>query len=149
MLNPNFKDMLSALNAADVDYLVVGAYAMAAHGCPRATGDIDIWIRPTKENAARVWVALKTFGAPTSQVTVDDFHTPDVVYQIGVAPQRVDLLTSISGVDFETAWENRLEIDLDGLSAPVIGRRELLENKVASGRPKDLVDADILRSNAS
>jgi hypothetical protein len=149
VLNPNFKDMLSAFNAANVDYLVVGAYAMAAHGCPRATGDIDFWVRPTKENAACVWEALTSFGAPASRLTVNDFCSPDVVYQIGVAPQRIDILTSISGVDFATAWENRLSTDLGGLSAFVIGRRDLLQNKIASGRPKDLVDADILQSNES
>ena len=146
MLNPNFKDMLSALNAASVEYLVVGAYAMAAHGCPRATGDIDFWIRSTRENALRVWEALSAFGAPTSQVKVDDFCTPDVVYQVGIAPQRIDILTSISGVEFDAAWDNRMTSDLDGLSAFVIGRRELLQNKLASGRPKDLLDADILKS---
>jgi len=146
VLNPNFKDMLSALNAASVEYLVVGAYAMAAHGCPRATGDIDFWIRSTRENALRVWEALSAFGAPTSQVKVDDFCTPDVVYQVGIAPQRIDILTSISGVEFDAAWDNRMTSDLDGLSAFVIGRRELLQNKLASGRPKDLLDADILKS---
>ena len=138
--------MLSALNAASVEYLVVGAYAMAAHGCPRATGDIDFWIRSTRENALRVWEALSAFGAPTSQVKVDDFCTPDVVYQVGIAPQRIDILTSISGVEFDAAWDNRMTSDLDGLSAFVIGRRELLQNKLASGRPKDLLDADILKS---
>ena len=138
--------MLSALNGADVDYLVVGAYAMAAHGCPRATGDIDFWVRPTSDNAQRVWQAIIAFGAPTAQIAVDDFVTPDVVYQIGVAPQRIDILTSISGVEFDSAWENRLAADLDGISAWVIGRLELLQNKLASGRPKDLLDADLLES---
>ncbi|MFV2070024.1 MAG: hypothetical protein ACC645_23910, partial [Pirellulales bacterium] len=141
--------MLSALNAAGVDYLVVGAYAMAAYGCPRATGDIDFWVRPTPPNAARVWDAIIAFGAPASQITVEDFSTPDVVYQIGVAPQRIDILTSISGVEFDAAWENRLVADLDGVSAFVIGRHELLQNKMASGRPKDLLDVDVLNSDDS
>lgn len=144
MLNPNFKDMLSALNEADADYLVVGAYAMAAHGCPRATGDIDLWVRPTKDNAIRVWDALGVFGAPTSQIAVDDFTVPDVVYQIGIAPQRIDILTSITGVEFEAAWNSRLIADLGGISVSVIGRDELLQNKLASGRPKDLIDAGLL-----
>lgn len=138
--------MLSAFNAAGVDYLVVGAYAMAAHGCPRATGDIDLWIRPTKENATCVWNALLAFGAPTSQVSIEDFCTPDVVYQIGVAPQRIDILTSISGVNFDTAWENRMQSDLDGLSTFVIGRLDLLKNKRALGRPQDLADIEMLKS---
>ena len=136
MLNSNFRDMLSALSEADVDFLVVGAYAMAAHGCPRATGDIDFWVRPTKENASRVWNALSVFGAPMSQLTVHDFSTPDIVFQIGVAPHRIDILTSISGVDFELAWSNKMLVAIDGLTVPVIGRSELLANKRASGRPK-------------
>lgn len=144
MLNPDFKDMLSALSAAEADYLVVGAYALAAHGFPRATGDIDLWVRPTKENATRVWKAIAAFGAPTSRITVEDFSTPDIVYQIGVAPRRIDLLTSISGVKFEQAWEDRISVELDGLTVPVIGRAHLLANKRASGRPKDLADAETL-----
>lgn len=147
MLNPNFKDILCEFNEAGVDYLIVGAYAMAAHGCPRATGDIDLWVRPTEENAVRVWDALKRFGAPMSRVDVKDFRTPDVVYQIGAAPHRIDVLTSISGVAFNTAWENRLEAEIDGLAVPVIGHAELLANKLATGRPKDLVDAALLRQN--
>ncbi len=146
MLNPNFKDMLSALNGAGAEYLVVEAYAMAAHGCPRSTGDIDIWVRPTAENAERVWQALTVFGAPVSQITVGDLATADLVLQIGVAPQRIDILTSISGVAFDDAWPNRLTVQLNGLTASVIGRQDLLQNKLASGRPKDLLDADILKS---
>jgi hypothetical protein len=141
--------MLVALNDAEAEYLVVGAYAMAAHGCPRSTGDIDFWVRPTPENAARVWAALTSFGAPMSQIALEDLSTPDIVFQIGIAPQRIDVLTSISGVDFDDAWPDRLVADLDGLRADVIGREHLLQNKVASGRPKDTVDADILRSDHS
>jgi hypothetical protein len=144
MLNENFKDMLSAFGEAGAEYLLVGAYAMAAHGCPRATADIDFWVRPTDTNAARVWSALETFGAPLSKVTVADFCTPDVVYQIGVAPQRIDILTSISGVDFDEAWRERLIVDLEGVSVSVIGLRHLHANKLASGRAKDHQDASIL-----
>ena len=89
MLNPNFRDILVALNDAKAEYLVVGAYAMAAHGCPRSTGDIDFWVRPTVENAARVWAALSSFGAPMEQLALEDFSTADVVFQIGIAPQRI------------------------------------------------------------
>jgi hypothetical protein len=145
MLNSNFKDMLTALNDADVDYLLIGAYAMAAHGCPRATGDIDIWVRPTQENAARVWAALQRFGAPLSHVTVTDFYTPDTVYQIGLPPQRIDILTSVSGVDFEAAWSERLQIDVEDLKLAVIGLRHLYQNKLACARDKDLLDAKILK----
>ena len=146
MLNSNFRDMLSALSEAGVEYLVVGAYAMAAHGCPRATGDIDFWVRPTSDNASRVWKALIAFGTPMSQVKVEDFATPDIVFQIGVAPHRIDILTSVSGVEFELAWTNRMSVEMDGLTVPVIGRSELLINKRASGRPKDLLDVELLNS---
>ncbi len=146
MLNPNFKDMLVALNDAEADYLVVGAYAMAAHGCPRSTGDIDFWVRPTPDNAARVWNALASFGAPMAEIAVEDFSTAGVVFQIGIAPQRIDVMTSVSGVDFDDAWPNRLVADLDGLRANIIGRDQLLQNKIASGRPKDIVDVELLRS---
>ena len=139
--------MLSALSAADADFLVVGAYAMAAHGYPRATGDIDLWVRPTNANAARVWEALRAFGAPTSRIAVEDFSTPDIVYQIGTAPRRIDILTSISGVEFDQAWEGRISVELEGLAVPVIGRDHLLVNKRASGRPKDLADAETLEQH--
>lgn len=144
MLNANFRDMLNALNDAGAEYLIVGAYAMAAHGCPRATGDIDIWVRPERDNATAVWSALKAFGAPRSQISLDDFTTPNVVYQIGVAPHRIDFLTSIDGVDFGLAWDNRITINVDGISVYVLGVKELLKNKVATGRTKDLLDVEIL-----
>ena len=147
MLNPNFKDMLVALNDAEAEYLIVGAYAMAAHGCPRATGDIDFWVRATPENAARVWVALSSFGAPMFQISVDELSAPDVVFQIGVVPQRIDVMTSVSGVAFDDAWPDRLIANLDGVQADVIGREQLIENKLASGRPKDILDVDILRTD--
>jgi hypothetical protein len=139
--------MLSALNDAEVEYLIVGAYAMAAYGCPRSTGDIDVWVRSSPDNAKRVWNALVSFGAPTSQIAVDDFATPDIAFQIGIAPQQINILTSVSGVDFDSAWPKRLITDLDGLTTFVIGRDELLRNKLATGRPKDLLDADILKSS--
>jgi hypothetical protein len=145
MLNENFRDMLSAFGEAGADYLLVGAYAMAAHGCPRATADIDIWVRPTEDNAERVWAALVEFGAPLSKVTREDFCTPDVVYQMGVPPQRIDILTSISGVAFDDAWPDRMTVVIDGLSVPVIGLRQLYANKLASGRDKDRQDATILK----
>jgi hypothetical protein len=104
VLNPNFKDMLSALNDASAEYLIVGAYAKAVHGCPRATGDIDLWIRSSTENAQCVLNALRVFGAPTSQIDIQDLSTQDLVFQIGVTPQRIDLLTSVSGVEFEEVW---------------------------------------------
>ena len=143
-MNPDFCDMLSALCAENAEFMVVGAYALAAHGLPRATGDIDIWIRPSKENAQKVWSALKRFRAPLLDLTVDDLHSPDVVFQIGAAPRRIDILTSISGVEFDSAWARRKAVSLAGLVVPVVGRADLLINKRAAGRPQDLAVAQRL-----
>ncbi len=146
MLNENFSDILRALNEAAAEYLLVGAYAMAVHGCPRATGDIDIWVRPTSANAERVWQALRVFRAPLSRVTPTDFATPNNVYQIGLPPQRIDILTSVSGVEFEAAWAERMEFRLDNLQIPVISLTHLIVNKLATGREKDLLDTKLLAS---
>ena len=132
--------MLSALSEAGADYIVVGAHALAAHGYPRATGDLDILVRPTKENADHVWQAIERFNAPRRGVSKEDFYTPDVVFQIGIAPNRIDILTSITGVEFDEAWQNRKEVIFDTFSFFVLGRDELLKNKRAVGRPKDLAD---------
>jgi predicted nucleotidyltransferase len=145
MLNENFREMLFALNDARVDYILVGAYALAAHGSPRATGDIDFLVRPDVENATRVWNALVSFGAPTSEISVEDFSTPDIVLQIGVPPQRIDILTSISGVSFEDAWKSRIHVEIDGIQVPVIGLKELFINKSSSGREKDEADLPTIR----
>lgn len=132
--------MLSALSEAGVEYLLVGAFALAAHGLPRATGDIDIWVRPSAENAARIIQALDQFGAPSFDLAVEDLSAPDLVFQIGVAPRRIDILTSIDGVIFDDAWPNRVVVELEGVSVPVISRVDLITNKRASGRPKDRAD---------
>src|SRR4051794_35936521 len=132
--------MLSALNDSGAEYLVVGAHAIGTYSTPRATGDFDIWVRPTRENAERVWAALDIFGAPRRKLTIDDLCTPDNVYQIGVAPNRIDFLTSITGVEFDEAWPHRTVSQINGISVPVIGREQLLQNKRAAGRPKDLAD---------
>ncbi len=146
-LNPDFKDMLSALNDADVDYMVVGAYAVAAYGFPRATGDLDIWIRADSKTAPKVFRAITVFGAPLSDLTLEDFASPSIVFQIGVPPGRIDLLTSISGVSFDDAWPRHIRIELDGISLPLISRSDLIANKKASGRLKDLVDVQSLENN--
>jgi hypothetical protein len=140
--------MLNALNDSGSEYLVVGAHAMLTYGSLRTTGDFDIWIRPTKENAGRVWAALEKFGAPRSRLTIEDLHTPNNIYQIGVAPERIDFLTSISGVDFDEAWANRTEDQINGIHVAVIGREQLIKNKRASGRPKDLADVAWLEEAA-
>lgn len=141
MLNPNFRDILSTFNAEGVDYLLVGAYAVAAHGLPRATGDIDLWIRATPENSRRAWNALLLFGAPTDQFSISDLQSPDVVIQIGVSPERIDVLTSIDGVDFNAAWRDRVAVMVDGLKIQTLSRQHLITNKLAVGRPQDLADA--------
>lgn len=122
---------------------------MAAYELVRATGDFDIWVRPTKQNAERVWEALETFRAPRRKLRVEDFTTRDNVFQIGVEPDRIDLLTSIDGVEFEEAWGNRIIAQIDGASVPVIGRQELIKNKKASGRPKDLADVAWLEQQSN
>jgi len=145
-VNPDFRDMLSALCDAGADFLVIGAYALAAHGLPRATGDLDIWVRPTSENAERVWQALRTFGAPMSQIRARDFYSPNIVCQIGVAPRRIDILTSVTALTFDAAWPNRHTTEVEGLSIAFLGRSDLIVNKRATGRPQDLADVARLES---
>ena len=147
MLNPDFRDMLSALCEEKADFLIVGAYALAAHGHPRATGDIDIWIRASEENAKRVWRALMRFGCPLFDLKLDDLKTPDLIFQIGVEPRRIDIVTSITGVEFDEAWPDRKEIEIEGLKIAAIGRSHLLKNKKAVGRPQDLADVAWLEMN--
>lgn len=143
-MNRDFVEMLCALCDAEADFLVVGAHALAAHELPRATQDLDLWVRATPENAVRVWRALAEFGAPLNQVTLDDFARPGVTLQIGLPPYRIDILTEISGVTFEEAWPNRLVVQNYGRTYSVIGKAELIRNKRAAARPKDLVDVENL-----
>jgi len=147
-LEPDFNDMLSALGDQNVEFLVVGAHAVAAHGYPRATGDFDIWIARSPENARRTMLALKQFGAPLFDLTAADLATPGIVFQIGVQPCRVDILTQISGVEFEEAWLSRIEVAVDGNQFGVIGLEHLIQNKRATGRPKDMLDVDMLESHS-
>jgi len=139
-MNRDFLDMLAALRDAGADHLVVGAHAVAVHARPRATGDLDIWVRPTPDNAERVWRALEAFGAPLHLIQPDDLTSDDLVFQIGIAPGRIDLLTSIGSVGFDEAWRNRVSVELEGLVVPVIGREELIRTKKETGRPRDLAD---------
>lgn len=143
-MNQDFRDTLSALSDAGAEFLTVGAHALAAHGYPRATGNLDIWVRPTKANADRVWRAIERFGAPHRGLQPDVLCDPDVVFQIGVSPNRIDMLTSITDVDFDDAWKNRKTAVVEDLSVGILGRGQLLINKRALGRPKDLADADWL-----
>jgi hypothetical protein len=147
MLNRDFTDILSAFSAERVEYLVVGAHAVAVHARPRATGDLDLWVNASPENARRVWAALSAFGAPLDQLTLADLERDDLIFQIGVVPNRIDVLTGISGVTFAEAWPDRTVITVDGREVPVIGKAALIRNKRASGRPRDLADvADLTGS---
>ena len=143
-MNRDFVEMLSALSAAGVDFLIVGAHALAAHGAPRATGDLDVWVRPAPDNAARVLEALREFGAPLFDLTVEDLSNPGTVFQIGLPPSRIDILSSISGVAFDDAWPNRLSVRIGELDVAVIGRADFVVNKRAAGRDKDLSDLTLL-----
>lgn len=147
-LNDDFVDMLRAFVKARVEFVIVGAHALAAHGQPRATGDLDLLIEPNARNAERVLEALRDFGAPVAAhgIFAADFERPNNVYQIGLPPRRIDLLTSITGVSFEEARSTRIIVTLEGMSLPVLGREALIKNKRATGRPKDIVDADVLEA---
>jgi hypothetical protein len=143
-MNPDFADILSALSAAGVEFLIVGAHALAAHGVPRATGDLDIWVRPTADNAARTLQALAAFGAPLTDLSAEDLTRPDTVFQMGLPPARIDILSGITGVRFEEAWGRRVVVHLSGLNVPVLSKVDFVANKTAVGRPKDLADMALL-----
>lgn len=147
MLNPDYRDILSIFNEENVDYLVVGAYALAAHGLPRATGDIDLWIRSDVDNASRAWRALARFGAPLADLKEEDLSSPGFVFQIGVSPSRIDILTTIDDVEFGDAWKDHVEVNIEGLPVYVISRAHLIANKKAVGRPQDLADVARLKND--
>jgi len=142
--NPDFKDLLSALNAEGVDYLIIGAHAVIAYTEPRFTKDLDILVRPAPDNARKTYRALMNFGAPGRDIKAEDFLDSDLVYQIGIAPNRIDILTSIKGVTFEEASSESILIDYDGVPARIIGRNALLRAKKASDRPQDRLDVEKL-----
>lgn len=145
-MNEDFRDVLRALLDAGARFLIAGAHALAAHGIPRATGDLDVWIERDVDNARRVWTAVVQFGAPLEAlgVSVDDLNRPDTVVQIGLPPRRIDLLTDLTGVDFGDAWESRWIVAIDELAVPFLGREALIQNKRATGRLKDLADLEAL-----
>jgi hypothetical protein len=141
-MNPDFLDLLRAFAAADVRFLIVGAYALALHGRPRATGDLDVWIDATRDNARRVMRALGEFGAPLAEIAEADLATPGVVYQIGVPPGRIDILTDLTGITFGEAWLDRVRGPFGDVEVDFIGRASFVRNKRATGRPKDLGDIE-------
>ena len=143
-MHQDFVDLLRAFVAHDVRFLVVGAYALAVHGRPRATGDLDVWIEPTPDNAVRVMDALVAFGAPVDSVTAADFSRPGIVFQMGLPPVRIDVLTAVSGVTFAEAWPGRTQANFGPVAVAVIGRDAFIRNKRASGRARDLGDIEAL-----
>jgi hypothetical protein len=143
-MDQDFVDLLRAFIDRNVRFLIVGAYALGVHGRPRATGDLDVWVDATPENATRVMEALKQFGAPLGQVTADDFSRPGVVFQIGLAPLRIDVLTQLSGIVFEEAWPTRTRANFGPVAVDVIGRDAFIKNKRATGRARDLGDVEAL-----
>jgi len=146
VLNPDFRDILFAFTEEGVDFLVVGAYALAAHGLPRATGDIDLWVRPGPENSEKIWKAFEKFGAPMKGLEKSDFESSDLIVQIGRAPRRIDVITSVSGLDYDSAWKNRKIIEVDGITIAVLGRNDFIKNKKAVGRPQDVADVKRLEN---
>jgi len=140
LLNSDFRDILSAFCEEKVEFMLVGAYAVAAHGLPRATGDIDLWVKCSEKNAERVWAAIMNFGAPLANISKRDFITRGNVVQIGVTPRRIDILTQITGVEYEEAEQQSITIEIEGIAIPVIGLAHLVQNKSAVGRPQDKAD---------
>lgn len=146
LLPRDFVEILAALNEDGVEYLVIGAHCLGAHGFPRSTKDFDIWVRPTPENAARTMSALAKFGAPLSALgaTEEDFSRSGFVLQLGVEPIRIDISTAITGVEFAPAWERRVQTGMADVEVSVLSLEDLLANKRAMGRPKDLADVDAI-----
>lgn len=147
-MNQDFVELLRAFVAADVRFLIVGAYALALHGRPRATGDLDVWVDASPENASNVMTALAEFGAPMSDISAADFARPGVAYQIGVAPGRIDILTDLTGLTFDEAWSDRMRHSFGDVEVDFIGRSSFVRNKRATGRPKDLADIEGLDTSS-
>ena len=146
MLNEDYKEMLQELSAEKVRFLLVGAYALAAHGYPRATIDLDIWVMPSADNAEAVLRALRRFGAPVSNLTKQYLQEAGTVFQIGVAPRRIDIMTTASGLEFDDAFNNSLTVDIEGIPVHVPSINDLIRNKKAVGRTKDLADVEALEA---
>ena len=145
-MNPDFKELLLAFNAHNVEYLIVGAHALAAHGHVRATKDMDVWVRPERANAQRMLQALSDFGAPLGDITVDDLSRKNTIFQIELPPLRIDIITDIDGVEFADAWPERVETLFGGVPTFVISRHHLIANKKTAARLQDLADVHQLET---
>ena len=144
MLNEDYRDMLRALSDEKAEFLLVGAYALAIHGYLRATMDIDIWVKPSAGNADAVLRALERFGAPIEGLTKEDLERGDTIFQIGLAPRRIDLMTGASGLGFDEAFARSVKTDIEGIPVRVLSLADLIRNKRATGRTRDLADAEAL-----
>jgi hypothetical protein len=142
--NPDFKELFSRFNEEDVEYLVAGAHAVIFHAEPRFTKDLDVWVNPTPANAQRVHRALSRFGAPLTGVSIRDLCDKELVYQIGVAPNRIDVLMGIAGLGFDEAWADHAESTYGGVPIHIMGKASLIKAKKAAGRKQDLLDLDRL-----
>ena len=139
-MNSDFSDLLKTLNEADVKYLVVGGYAVGQHTEPRYTKDLDVWVEISPQNAERVYSALANFGAPLAGISPEDFTVPETIYQMGVEPVRVDILTTIQGVEFSDCWSQRTTAEFNGIVATFISIDDLIANKLKAARTQDLLD---------
>jgi len=140
-----FKELLRKFNEHQVNYLIVGAYAVMNYTEPRYTKDLDVWIEPSRVNAEKVFRALAEFGAPLDSVTTEDFSNPELIFQVGIAPHRIDILMSVKGLQFAEAWARRIETRFDDVPLQIVSKADLLTAKEAMGRPQDILDAEALR----
>ncbi|MCK4810401.1 MAG: hypothetical protein KAS99_05675 [Candidatus Omnitrophica bacterium] len=147
MLNEDYKEMLQILLNNEVKFLIVGAYAMGAYGYPRATGDFDIWVEASAENSKKIYKCLSEFGASLFDITEKAFVEKGVIFQIGVAPRRIDIITHIDGVIFEEAYKTKELIEIESLKIPFISKDNLIKNKQSTGREKDKLDVNYLKKN--
>ena len=147
MLNEDYKEMLQILLSNEVKFLIVGAYAMGAQGYPRATGDFDIWVEPSSENSKNVYNSLAEFGAPLEQINTETFTEKGIIFQIGIVPRRIDILTFIDEVEFDKAYQDKENIEIEGIAIPFLSKKDLIKNKEATGREKDKLDAAYLKKN--
>jgi hypothetical protein len=147
-VNPDFRDLFAALNGAQAEFLIVGGYALAVHGVPRFTKDLDVWVRASASNGLRVWKALDAFGAPFGELKLEDLSSPGIIFQMGVPPNRIDIITGIDGVTFDEAWGHRVHSTYGDQPVMVIGMEDLIRNKAATGRPQDALDVETLRRKA-
>jgi len=147
MLNKDYKEMLQLLLEEQVNFILVGAYALSAHGYPRATGDIDIWVKADESNSKRIYQVLSRFGAPLEQINENGFAGEGIIFQIGVAPRRIDIITQIDGVTYDEADEDKIVVEVEELKLPIISLSKLIKNKMSTGREKDKLDAKFLIKN--